>query len=360
MHDFSPAKLPMLEASEILYLEAIAAATSFTLAASSVSVLHDHRDAEPPASLTPKRSSNIVNTTEHSLSVYSSHSSQDLESHASFDNIQTPTRILAQSVSTQDMRLPPPQMQRLTPLASPQIKAWRPNFALKGFGPGRLTIPNDLKEPFAPIPAPRTSSFMNLAPIGNTDQSSPFDDSPKKTSHIPPRPLPPTPRTVSTNHLSSAMATQHPQAFPPSSSPSLDHALQVHTPQQTSLTRSTSLPNTHEPASNITMTLTALTTQLHTHLLHLRTTKRLTLAAHAERTAKRAQIQAGVEQSKGNGSKLTQTRSFWSFTDPSANEVEKNKKIERGRVMGWKRDRFEAERYERLAELALGELGEEE
>ncbi|KAF1351115.1 hypothetical protein BDV97DRAFT_351138 [Delphinella strobiligena] len=96
--------------------------------------------------------------------------------------------------------------------------------------------------------------------------------------------------------------------------------------------------------------LEALRSQIRTHLEDLRTLKTETLTLQTERASRRAQRTVFA------ATKLPQSRSFWSFKDPQAQDAEKTARIEQGRARGWARERFDPQKYVKLAEDALAEL----
>ncbi|KAK3054429.1 hypothetical protein LTR09_004697 [Extremus antarcticus] len=108
--------------------------------------------------------------------------------------------------------------------------------------------------------------------------------------------------------------------------------------------------------------LKALETQLHTHVRLLRAAKQRTLEAKAERTFAHESMFRGqrgrVAESPGTlGSKrLISERSYWSFTTDEVRHMEKKNRILAAKARGWRRQRFEPERYRDLAEAAISEL----
>lgn len=96
--------------------------------------------------------------------------------------------------------------------------------------------------------------------------------------------------------------------------------------------------------------LDALRSQVRTHLEDLRILKTATFTLQAERASRRAQRTLFAP------TKLPQSRSFWSFKDPQAQSAEKTARIEQGRARGWARERFDPQKYVKLAEDALAEL----
>lgn len=340
MHDFSPAKLPSLASAEELYVLVVKDLNSVlsgpryrrhetNLAPTPKLRLQEH--AMFDATTNPEYDDN--ESFEYSPSEYSC-SSQGTRSHDDSDNIVKSADVSIRKAQIVDDRMPPPAMKRLSPLKTPQVQAWRPNFALQGIGPSRLASPNDFPEPGVPTPFSRSISFMDPGPFKCAQVQSPFNDSPIKPP-IPRRPPPALPKPKPSNQ-------HHNISRSPCTEPPTD--------------REQSTPPSHNPstraAASILSSLSALLEQTNAYLTRIRTMQYHTMTVQAERAAKRAQIQAGVEK-RG----LPQSRSYWSFSDPRAKDNEKTKAIEQGRARGWKRERFDAGRYRRLADEAMMELG---
>jgi hypothetical protein len=120
--------------------------------------------------------------------------------------------------------------------------------------------------------------------------------------------------------------------------------------------------------------LTAMYTQLQTHIRLLQHAKLSTTIAQAERAARSAPTTGTPLGSVGNRSgvfnarspagslkgtpkgSLAQSRSFWSFTPVDVKVADKQKRLEAGRARKWQRERFRPEKYQDLAEKALAEL----
>jgi len=120
----------------------------------------------------------------------------------------------------------------------------------------------------------------------------------------------------------------------------------------------------------------SLISQLQIHLTALRALETKTRIAQSERAAKRlpqerskepAEVADGDQDTTRTKAKakpktrmLQQSRSYWSFGDAGAKDAEKARRIEEGRARGWeRREGVEGyvERYTRLAEVAMRELG---
>ncbi|KAK5172237.1 uncharacterized protein LTR77_003875 [Saxophila tyrrhenica] len=112
--------------------------------------------------------------------------------------------------------------------------------------------------------------------------------------------------------------------------------------------------------------LHALQTQIHTHIRLLQTAQQRTLEAKAARTLAHESMfkgQRGQARARGSGSgsemagkRMLSERSYWSFTTEEVRQVEKRNRILAAKVRGWRRERFDGERYRELAARALAEL----
>ena len=98
--------------------------------------------------------------------------------------------------------------------------------------------------------------------------------------------------------------------------------------------------------------LTAIRIQLTTHLHHLLDLKQSTITEQEERIRRHS----GSTMDAKTTTRLSQSRSFWSFKDEEAEKKEKMARIKEGRARGWKTARFEPKRYIELAEDALAEM----
>lgn len=125
-----------------------------------------------------------------------------------------------------------------------------------------------------------------------------------------------------------------------------------HPPSPTPSYRSVQLPAASRAYATYLTNLTAIRTQLTTHLHHLLDLKQSTITEQEERVRR----QSGSVSDTKTATKLPQSRSFWSFKDEEAEKKEKMARVKEGRARGWKTVRFEPKRYVELAEDALSEL----
>ena len=103
--------------------------------------------------------------------------------------------------------------------------------------------------------------------------------------------------------------------------------------------------------------LQAMRTQLQSHLKLLQEAKQRTLDQQTERlTAKLNANRASNFNRVREGSKLQQSMSYWSFTPEDQKLLEKQRRVQAGRDRGWMRARFDPTRYDVLADAALSEL----
>lgn len=125
--------------------------------------------------------------------------------------------------------------------------------------------------------------------------------------------------------------------------------------ETTTSARSTTDEHTQAEAK-LDASIRALESQLHSHLAYLSTLKQETTTAHETRASNRARAQ---EKLHGQEGALPRSQSFWSFNagDSGDKDTETKERIVEGRERDWRRERFDAVRYQRLAEVALDELG---
>lgn len=98
--------------------------------------------------------------------------------------------------------------------------------------------------------------------------------------------------------------------------------------------------------------LEAMQTQLHRHLSLLEEAKQRAISTQATRTS--SSTSSTLLPTNESASPLAQPHAFWPAD--TAKAVDKQTRILEGRQRGWKRKRFDAERYRRLAEGVLAEL----
>ncbi|KAK6003698.1 hypothetical protein QM012_009469 [Aureobasidium pullulans] len=167
-----------------------------------------------------------------------------------------------------------------------------------------------LEDPFTASPSESSSSTTSV------------QDTPIKTSNL------------SANNSKDSFESLHP-ASPTSSYNSI----------QPSVSRAQAAYLTH---------LTAIHTQISTHLHQLLDLKQTTTTEQEERVHRRQN--GSTSSTNTTNTKLPSSRSFWSFKDAEAEKLEKQTRIKEGRARGWQAERFESARYKELAENALAEL----
>jgi hypothetical protein len=165
-----------------------------------------------------------------------------------------------------------------------------------------------------------TSSLED--PFTTTSSSLPADEEeqPSKTQQTPPHTLPSSPHNPSKNDKLHKTYTTHLTAL---ANQLTIHIHAIKTLQQVTRTHQTARHNRQSPAAppSTIITENQLTNQQHQLPLPLPT-----------------------------------SRSFWSFKDAETEKREKLGRVEQGRATGWRTERFDADRYIRLAEDAMGEL----
>lgn len=106
--------------------------------------------------------------------------------------------------------------------------------------------------------------------------------------------------------------------------------------------------------------LQAMRKQLHSHTKLLQEAKQRTLDQQAERLSAHLNLRKTNKFSSASevlrSSKLQQSMSYWSFTPEDQKVLEKQRRIQAGRDRGWARARFDPTRYDRIADAALSEL----
>lgn len=101
--------------------------------------------------------------------------------------------------------------------------------------------------------------------------------------------------------------------------------------------------------------------QLESHIKLLREAKQQTINIQGERAAARlAPTTEGrltaLMDAAATDRRIQQSHSFWSFTPQDVKAMENQKRVEAGRERQWTRRRFDPTRYKQLAERALAEL----
>lgn len=285
----------------------------------------------------------------------------DLESHNSFEETQTPTRAFARDPRARRSLLAPTTQSSRT-LTSDRIQRSEASVNLLAtFSHG---IPDRT----------RSASFSTSDSASMSELSQEFLDSPVRQAehddqHGMPilaydqsraaSPLPSQGGSIPTNFTCSESWNPGQQQTPSlpglqSEEPDLTQALSPIESNTTPLT-------TH---------FSGLFVQLNTHLTLLRTLQSQTLAAQAERQQRKSQRarepaffssplpkprDEGGEANKAE-KQIPQGRSYWSLSSPDTKQAAKAKRVEEGRARVWQRPRFDAAKYERLAEVALQEL----
>jgi hypothetical protein len=96
--------------------------------------------------------------------------------------------------------------------------------------------------------------------------------------------------------------------------------------------------------------LTAMDTQIKTHITLLQQATLATTIAQAERASRL------TASSQSPVTRVPHSKSFWSFTTVDVKAADRQKRIEEGRARGWERKRYRSERYQELADKADKEL----
>lgn len=103
--------------------------------------------------------------------------------------------------------------------------------------------------------------------------------------------------------------------------------------------------------------LQGMRAQLQSHVKLLKEAKQRTLVLQTEQLASRFSSAKGGRMASGSkGGKMQSTASYWSFTPEDQKVIEKQRRIEAGRERLWMRARFDRTRYVTLADAALAEL----
>ncbi|EME44061.1 hypothetical protein DOTSEDRAFT_71758 [Dothistroma septosporum NZE10] len=116
--------------------------------------------------------------------------------------------------------------------------------------------------------------------------------------------------------------------------------------------------------------LHAMRIQLETHIMLVQQAQERLRQAHAERRFQRAtqparskhnardyfSSPAQASPKNSSASRMQQARSFWSFIPEDIKTNETKRRIQAGRNRGWRKERFQPKRYQELCESALAEL----
>lgn len=448
MHDLSHAKVPALDQAEQFFRDALRSLPSaeelaFTLRARQTSVHEQSHTADDPFSSSPGAHSPAVQrTTRHDpddYDPYNYHSPTigfaspidagrvgntlpytlpnspqpvsretsgsdltDLESHASFDQIMTPHRVLERDLSRMslldEVRSPP------RPTGLPRTTSTSVSL-LEGFhSPPRPTgIPrttstsNSLMRPIRPISPPKAyrvppklpdagqaSPSCRMSRLPRLSMRSPRSEAPSGTltPRCEGRISPSCPVSPLKPGIDEAAAESDSTVSPASPRTPVRHAMGAKSP----LHGFSPSPEGHgildRRMRDVIRHLEAMRLQLDSHLKMLQRAKNDTVAKQRQRENQRRNIGGAspttpplsytgscngrfqlhssingpqVAGSGGNG-RIQQMRSFWSFEPAAVTADEKRRRIEAGRQRGWVRERFRADRYQELAEKAMAEL----
>lgn len=307
----------------------------------------------------------------------------DTESHDSFDDIMTPHRILKRDVSRMSLLDRPLQRD----YSSMSLLDTRPALS--------KSVSQGLLRPIRPGSPPKQYHLPPRLPYSghslyhinvpklrlSSPRGSPLTNAPTTLS----KSRQPVPQTTSSPAGSPDSRPHHGNESPVSSLDSdiLDIEGSVTSPvsPQTppgEAQQSTTRPTTAEAvledkmsASSLDLTrltehLSAMRTQIQTHITLLQRAKLATTVAQAERASRstmsaNARLDGGVfgrgpAMATPAARRIPQSKSFWSFTPVDVQAAERKKRIAEGRARGWERKRYTSEKYVALAEKALAEL----
>lgn len=318
MHDFSSSKLSRIESAETHYLRAIQAITKCYIAVeiTSESVCGGDDQVNSPRGSTP----DLRTAYRQGKSVERGHISP-LERHSNSEG------------------------GRMTPIQS----NFAPNFSRPLV---HATSQHKLDSPGFHSPTlNRSMSLMDLGPGQNLQTVKGLFSRIKEsndettTAQIPPPTPPETPllSTSSEDDLTSTVTQTR--------------ATPINLQNFASADEPTSPISIHESEDIVKAKVfndnaRAFVIQLQTHLDKLRELKSKTEAAQAERSARRSARNAGIDSRV-----MQSSRSYWSFDNANAGTPVNTKRVEEGRARQWKRERVNVEKYRRLAETAMAELG---
>jgi hypothetical protein len=364
MHNFSHAKLPAFNQAEQFYDEALLALPSaseclaFTVkqrpeterpasekaeAISRHDSLHSYSASEhirprsemrSPAKSTPTHTRNYslpVRSPSMSVSAATTSDFDDLESHESYNEIMTPSRMpkLERDYSSMSLLLQPAPRQVSHGLMRP-VRLGSP--AKPYQLPSRANT-NPAHQPSS-LPrlntTPRLSSPVRKQLRTTSEQASPIES-------------PVSPLDSEDESFLSDAETLSPVSpdtpYPPWGDPKQQPHFQ--------------LVNDH---------LRAMQVQLQSHLRLLQNAKQKTADIQAERSVAHSLNNKKSKTTSSNNlatieqKRLPTGRSYWSFTPEDVRIVEKQNRIQAGRARDWRRERFDPQRYQHLADAALAEL----
>ena len=304
----------------------------------------------------------------------------DLASHSSFDQILTPHKVLERDISRMslidDMEQPrrPTGLPRTTSTSQGLLRPIRP-----GSPPTTFHLPPRL--PYVSNVPGKNSRLPKLVTRGSLLETPPrkqlLCDDELEASPSPVSPLG-SENGISDNSTISPVSPQTPTR----------HALELATPARSVISHNDKQNSPDSRELRVGDHLSALRSQLSSHISMLNSAKQATISTQAARAAERSlantaptngaplvTLRANVggtysssrpgsstSSSKhdsvisNDGKRMPQTRSYWSFTPTDIKADEKRRRVEAGRQRGWVKDRFKAERYRELAERALAEL----
>ncbi len=354
MHNFSQAKIPAFNQAEQLYDDALSslptAAECLAFATRAPSTSEPQQAVEKLSSSSPCRHDSLQshNAKEHTLAALThvrndslpirsspppTSDADDLESHDSFHDIMTPTRLpkLQRDYSSMSLLQPAQKQSLMRPvrLGSPakpyQLMATKSQSVEHRSRLPRLDTSSQHSSPHrkqlltpSEQASPVDSPASPVSPLGSEGESAMSD-----TSTISPV-SPDTP-------YASWRSTMDPSEYVAE--------LQYYR-----------LFGSH---------LQAMRTQIQSHLRLLRVAKLKTSDAQAERSLAHAtndRRAKEIAKSKTNERGLASGPSYWSFSPEDVRVVEKQNRIQAARAREWKRERFDPRRYQELADAAIAEL----
>ena len=369
MHNFSQAKVPAFEDAEQFYHKALLAlptpdecreamadfapesihdkfydstSTSRDTSSNSLSTIgarqiQSNMHSPPMSPPTHIRNSSLPTQSPPVISPGTT-TSDDLESHESFNDIMTANRLpkLERDYSSMSL-LQPPQQQIGQSLMRP-IRLGSP--AKPYYLPPRLPYTKNVEQQRSRLPKLNTTT-SNGSPVSKqlrtpTEQWSPIDSPVSPLGSEAAYAMSDT-STISPITPETPFAGAHYDAHIPDSS----HQLRLHA---------------------VTEHVECVRVQLESHIKLLDEAKQRILATQADRAAKgpapnkRGTLAALIDAANENNKRMPQTRSYWSFTPEDVKLLERKKWIEIGRDRGWTKERFEPARYAALADAALAEI----
>lgn len=252
-------------------------------------------------------------------------SQEDLESHHSFDQIRTPSRVnsLKRDYSSMSLLQPQAHPESHDLLRSKRVDDLRKQYQDLRTRPRLARIDTGLETTSTVSQQVSTASdhkSPELSPVSPVDPEDPglegIDSDATTIS-----PISPGTPAEGTDFNGSAPTTSSPQYHM--------QQLQEH--------------------------LDAMRAQIERHIQLLDEEKQRTLTLQGLREAAKAPRNLS-EPDLNSGRRMQQSHSFWSSMPQDPKILERQRRIEDGRKRGWMRVRFDPVRYQRLAERALQEL----